>query len=250
MIRAVLFDLDDTLCDAAPAFAVGRDAAFALALARLPGITEVELRAAWDAAHMELFRALNAGEISMAQVRDARFRRTLEALLGQPDDALARRLNTMLGQTQLEALRLFDDVAALAELRARGLFLGIVTNGAGDAHLDSQRTQATHLNLLDKIDGFWVSDEMGFRKPDPRAFLPALQMAAANAEECLYIGDSLEADIAGANAAGMRSALISRQSHARRAEPLNGAQPWRVIRSLWQAPGLLEDDGSQALSSS
>jgi FMN phosphatase YigB (HAD superfamily) len=88
VIRAVLFDLDDTLCAAAPAFAAGRAAAFAEALTRLRGVSEVELRAAWDAAHIELFRALAAGETTMACVREARFRRTLEAL-GRPDDALA-----------------------------------------------------------------------------------------------------------------------------------------------------------------
>ena len=62
MIRAVLFDLDDTLCDAAPAFAAGRAAAFAQALVSLPGVTEAELRAAWDATNVDLFRELDAGE--------------------------------------------------------------------------------------------------------------------------------------------------------------------------------------------
>lgn len=247
MIRAVLFDLDDTLCDAAPAFAAGRDAAFAQALVSLPGVTEMELRAAWDAAHVDLFRALNAGEMTMARVREERFRRVL-ALLGRSDDRLADHLNSILGQTQLDALRLFDDVAALAELRSKGLFLGVITNGAGDAHTDSQRTKAAHLNLPGKVDGFWVSDEMGYRKPDPRAFLPALQATGAAATECLYIGDSLETDIAGANAAGMRSALIQRRGRAPSRHAGYSAQPWRTIHSLWQTLDLLEDPGPQALS--
>ncbi len=242
MIRAVLFDLDDTLCDAAPAFATGRATAFAQALVSLPGVTQANLSAAWDAANGELFSALNAGEMTMARVREERFRRTL-ALLGRPDDGLADHLNGILGQTQLDALHLFDDVATLAELRSKGLFLGVITNGAGDEHTDSQRTKAARLNLLGKVDGFWVSDEMGYRKPDPRAFLPALQATGAAATECLYIGDSPETDIAGANAAGMRSALIQRQERAPSRTAGYSAQPWRAIHSLWQTLDLLEDPG-------
>jgi putative hydrolase of the HAD superfamily len=139
-------------------------------------------------------------------------------------------------------------VTALAGLRSRGLFLGVITNGAGDTHPDSQRTKAESLQLLGRVDGFWVSDEMGYRKPDPWAFLPALQVVGASAEDCLFVGDSLEADIAGANAAGMRSALIMRRAGPRLANPLSGARPWRVIHSLWQTLDLLEDDGPQALS--
>ena len=176
----------------------------------------------------------------MAAVRDMRFRRTLAAV-GAPDDALADRLDALLGETQLAHLQRFDDVAALAALRRRGIFVGVITNGADDERSDSQRTKAERLGLLDELDGFWVSDTMGFRKPDPRAFAPALAAAGAAAAECIYVGDSLANDIAGANAAGLRSALILRgdsQTEPERAEPL----PWRIVRSLWQTLDLLDHD--------
>jgi putative hydrolase of the HAD superfamily len=240
VIRAVFFDLDDTLCDAAPAFALGLRAAFDTALVAAPGLTAPALHAAWQRTHAELFPLLESGALTMAQVRDMRFRRTLAAV-GAPDDALADRLNDLLGETQLAHLRRFDDVAALGALRKRGVFVGVITNGADDACADSQRTKAERLGLLGEIDGFWVSDTTGYRKPDPRAFTSALAAADCAAGGGLFVGDSLTADVAGANAAGLRSALLLRDaSQAPPDAASRELQPWRVVRSLWETLGLLD----------
>lgn len=236
MIQAAFFDLDDTLCDAAPAFHAGRRAAFAAALAAKPGLTEAALNDAWTRTHAELLPLLEAGALTTAEARDTRFRRTLVAA-GAPDDALADQLNDLLGATQLERLRRFDDVAALDELRERGIYVGVITNGADDEQADSQRTKARLLGLLDEVNGCWISDAMGYRKPDPRAFAPALAAAGRSAADCMYVGDSLAADVAGANAAGLRSVLLTRGASAAPAE--GQPQPWRVVRSLWETLDLL-----------
>lgn len=242
MEQAVFFDLDDTLCDAAPAFAAGRLAAFEWALSVAPGLSMAELERAWARAHAELMPRLEAGALTMAEVRGLRFRRTL-ALAGvpDPDGALADQLNDLLGAVQMSLLRRFGDVAALAALRERGVFTGIVTNGAGDADSDSQRTKAERLGLLALVDGFWVSDEMGYRKPDPRAFAPALAASDCAPEQCLYVGDALATDIAGANAAGLHSVLLRRETPDATEDPtpVDQPQPWRVIRSLWETLDLL-----------
>lgn len=243
MRQAVFFDLDDTLCDAAPAFAAGRRAAFERALTVAPGLTMAALERAWAQAHAELAPRLESGALTMAEVRGWRFGRTL-AIAGvpDPDGALADQINDLLGATQLALLRRFDDVSALAALRERGVFTGIVTNGAGDAHSDSQRTKAERLGLLALVDGFWVSDTMGYRKPDPRAFAPALAASGCAPEQCLYAGDTLATDVAGANAAGLRSVLLRREAPgaATEATPADQPQPWRSIRSLWETLDLLD----------
>jgi HAD superfamily hydrolase (TIGR01509 family) len=242
VIGAVFFDLDDTLCAAAPAFAAGRRAAFAAALASRPTLTASALDDAWRRAHADLLPKLEAGALTMAEVRRLRFRRTLAAA-GAPDDALADRLDALLGETQLAHLRRFDDTAALDALRKRGVFVGIITNGADDTHADSQRTKAAQLGLLDAVDGFWASDSMGRRKPDPRAFAPALAAAGYPVERCLYVGDSLANDIAGANAAGLRSVLLLRDADPATlpgsAPDAGQPQPWRIVRSLWETLDLL-----------
>lgn len=242
MKRAVFFDLDDTLCDAAPAFAAGRRAAFERALAAAPGLSLAALQRAWAEAHAEIMPQLEAGALRMAEARAQRFRRTLAiAGVADPAGALADQLDALLGETQLAHLRRFDDVAALAALRERGVYVGVITNGADDAHSDSQRTKVERMGLLSLLDGCWISDAMGYRKPDPRAFAPALAAAGCAADACLYVGDALATDIAGANAAGLRSVLLRRAGALMvTGEP----QPWRVIRSLWETLDLLEGESS------
>ena len=238
-IRAIFFDLDDTLCDARSAFRAGRDAAFQALLARSPGLDEGRLRATWARVNGELFSALDAGVMLMADVRRERFRRTLRAL-DLADDALADQLDLLLGETQLRQLTLFPDAVVLDALR--GQFpLGIITNGAGDGHPDSQRTKAAHLGLLDRVDTVWVSDDMGWRKPDPRAFRPAFEMLGLDPVACLYVGDSLTTDIAGAAVSGMASALIWRDARPFAPAPdgPDGPRPTVVLASLLELPRLV-----------
>ncbi len=53
------------------------------------------------------------------------------------------------------------------------------------------------------LSGLFISEEMGFVKPDPKFFEYILDKTGANREHCLMVGDSLSSDIAGANAVGM-----------------------------------------------
>jgi len=239
MRRAVFFDLDDTLCDAATAFAAGRAAALAEARARAPELTKQVLADAWAHTQVDFFAQLEDHSLKIADAHEQRFRRML-ALAGAPDDVLADRLKEVFGETQLAHLHVFDDVAAIAALRARGLFVGVITNGADDAATHSQRSKASHLGLLDELDGFWVSDTMGYRKPDPRAFAPALAAVGGAPAESIYVGDSPGNDIAGANAAGLCSVLLVRTPAEQPREPERARQPWQVVRSLWQTLALLD----------
>ena len=58
------------------------------------------------------------------------------------------------------------DKRALADLRAAGWTLGIVTNGM----TDNQEGKIRSTGLAHLIDGWVVSDEIGYRKPEPQIF--------------------------------------------------------------------------------
>lgn len=150
--------------------------------------------------------------------------------LGTPDNSLADESNLKIARRYIDALRLFGDVEVFQTLRAKGLHIGIVTNGAADDHLDSQTSKIRHLNLESSVDSTWISDAMGFRKPRAEAFLPALQAANCRPEEALFVGDSLDNDIKGANAAGIPSVLVVRSENAPREK--DGIHPNHVITSL------------------
>ena len=81
-----------------------------------------------------------------------------------------------------------------------------------------------------------ISGEFGVAKPDPAIFREALRLGSASADQALHVGDSLEFDVAGASAAGIRSAWVNRRGAARReGDPL----PDHEIRTASEALRLI-----------
>lgn len=102
--------------------------------------------------------------------------------------------------------RAYPDVApALRDLRARGLRLVVVSNWDVSVH---DVLAATGLAPL--IDGAISSAELGSGKPGAAIFRRALAIAGVPAAAALHAGDSWEADVLGARAAGVRPVLVAR----------------------------------------
>lgn len=237
-VSAVFFDLDDTLIDSAPAWRTGVHAAFTRLRELRPDLAREAIRTAWQSASRSLGALLDAGTLSVAQVRERRWRETLAAL-GIADDALAAELEATLAQTFIGGLRLFEDADVLDRLRGR-CYIGIITNGAADEALDSQYSKALRTGLLDRVDSFLASDAAGYRKPDPRIFALALGRAGVAPHEALYVGDSIGNDVVGANRAGMVSVLLRREDVPLPA--LVGERcPAHITTSLAEVDGLLAE---------
>ena len=94
---------------------------------------------------------------------------------------------------------------ALAELRRRGLRLGIVCD-VGFSGGELLRGLLEAEGLLGHFDGWGFSDEVGHYKPAPQIFEVALAALGAEPREALHVGDLRRTDVAGATALGMRSA--------------------------------------------
>lgn len=103
-----------------------------------------------------------------------------------------------------------DAVPALAELRAKGLRLVVVSNW--DASLPGVLDE---LGLGQLVDAVVVSAVVGCSKPDPRIFAAALRAAGCGADEALHVGDSSDHDLRGAGAAGIRAVLLDRDAGVR-----------------------------------
>ena len=209
MIKAVFFDLDNTLCDSDAAWSVVQSETFQLLREHYPDVSEEALAEAWSAVHQRLFQQLNAGKCSMADVRDSRFH-CLFRELGLPVGKITEELNDFLSSRYLMNLRLYDDVTILEELHA--YHVGIITNGAHDEHTDSQLSKVRYLGLNERIQSLTISGEIGVRKPNLEIFKVACERAGVLLEEAIFVGDSVENDIVGANRAGMTSVLINRNS--------------------------------------
>ena len=121
-----------------------------------------------------------------------------------------------------------DAAPALRALRALGLRLVVVSNWDVSLH---ERLAETGLAPL--VDGAVASAEIGVAKPDPAIFRHALELAGGvPAAAALHAGDSLDADVEGARAAGLRAVLVARG---------DGPAPAGVasISSLAELPALL-----------
>jgi len=121
-----------------------------------------------------------------------------------------------------------DSAPALRALRAGGWALVVVSNWDASLH---ERLAETGLAGL--VDGAVASAELGAAKPDGAIFARGLALAGARAGDAWHVGDSVEADVEGALAAGIRPVLICREG-----EPpaLDGVP---VIRGLDALPRLI-----------
>lgn len=136
----------------------------------------------------------------------------LRRLLGElgADDAGAARLSTPAARAfrtaSMRWLEVFPDtLPALREL-GRHHRLGLVT----DAQRVFLEAELRETGLEGIFEVMVVSSDLGYRKPDHRMFAPALAAFGARPEEALYVGDSLDRDVGGAQAAGLTGVLLDR----------------------------------------
>jgi putative hydrolase of the HAD superfamily len=100
------------------------------------------------------------------------------------------------------ACLLFPDVVeTLADLRAAGVKLGLITNGS--VRMQSRKLEC--LSLTSTFDTVLISEAEGISKPHPEIFHRALGRLRAEPARSVFVGDHPEVDIVGARAAGMRA---------------------------------------------
>jgi HAD superfamily hydrolase (TIGR01549 family) len=201
MVRAVLFDLDDTLFDHA---GCARDALTAVQACH-PALSALSLEAL-ESQHAALLEQLHAdvmlGRVPIEVARRERFRRLLAACGADAPDDLARDLAATYRDAYREARRAVAGAAALlSALRDHGARLGIVSNNL----LDEQREKLRTCALESFVDALVVSEEVGVSKPDAEIFRVALDRLECVPAHAVMIGDSWDADIVGARAAGIRA---------------------------------------------
>ena len=174
-IRALLFDLDNTLID--------RDAAMAEWLATLV-----------PAEHVAPLVTLDHGSYSPRPA----FYSALGAAAGLPAGEARERF----AQEMPTLVRLRPDAAEL--LARTTLPIIIVTNGLSQM----QRTKVVAAGLEGRVQGVIVSEEVGSEKPSPGIFRAALRLVGCTAQEAIMIGDHPINDIAGARSAGIEAVFV------------------------------------------
>jgi HAD superfamily hydrolase (TIGR01549 family) len=221
MLRAVLFDLDDTLFDH---LGCAREALRSVheSQACLTGVPFDELERT-HALHLEeLHVEVMAGRMTLDDARRERFRRLLvssgvEATVERAEAAASRYRDGY-----MSARRAIAGAAQLLPVIRTRARVGIVTNNLRNEQEDKLRV----CGLLPFVDALIVSEEVGVTKPDPAIFRVALERLECEPHEAVMVGDSWSADVTGARSLGIPAIWFNPHG----AVPPDPAVP--VLRSL------------------
>ena len=193
--HGVLFDLDNTLIDREGAFARFASCFY-----------EERLRDTTTMSREEVVMRMVHWDQDGFIARDEMFARWVdewpEAGL-EPDSLLPYYRSEMGRHVQPDS----ENNGLLADLSRRGVPWGIVTNGNSTTQHMTCRAAG-----LDQLAPFIiVSEEAGYRKPDPRIFRDAFDLTGLTSpDQVLFVGDNPQADIEGAKRFGMQTAWVRR----------------------------------------
>lgn len=241
MIRVVLFDLGSTL--------IYFDASWLEVIPRATlALSDTLRKQGLNLPREEFANRFQQRMFEYYQQRETEFieyttQRILQDLLSESGiwnvspDLLRRALDDFYATTQAHWRVEEDAHPTLTSLLEQGYRLGLISN-ASDA-LDVHRL-VNKANLRNYFEQILISAEVGLRKPHPRIFQLALDFFQIKPAEAAMVGDTLGADILGANQIGMRSIWITRRANTPdNRDHLDTIQPSAIVGSLAEIPPLL-----------
>ncbi len=232
---AVFFDLDDTLHDLAAAQREAVAVAARHAAGLWPEVAAEALVERYFALEGAAWERYMAGGLDKAAYRHALFAVPLRQLLGrEPEAAGVRAVHDLRMREMDRNWRAFPDaMPCLARLHGR-VRLAVLSNGPADNKW--VRFTKTGLDRYFRPDQLFVSEAVGWHKPDRRFFDHVLQALGLRPEQALMVGDNPVADIDGARGAGIPAAWLNRRGMA---WPGTLPPPAWSLRSLVELPPLL-----------
>ena len=203
-IKAVLFDLDETLFDRK----LAQKAVLVLMMKQLPemfeGLKPERVLEAFLESDLVTTEVFNLG-VPSDSMRNSRSKLFLQ-LLGL-DENHAGAITKMYVKDYPTVKTPVDGAVVLVKKLSKKMAVGVVSNGLPDV----QYTKLETLGLRDLFSCIVLSEEFGVRKPDARIFHHAVSLLKMQPSECLYIGDSYPIDIIGAKNAGLQACWLNRE---------------------------------------
>lgn len=207
-MRAILFDVDDTLYDQVIPFQKAYDALF-------QGRYDVEIEELYKRSRYfsdEVFEATQCGEMSMVEMYIYRVQKAFESfdIFVSDEEALAFQELYAANQKKLELSKTMIQIISLCQ--EHQILLGIITNGPSKHQWGKVET----LKIIDYVprENIFVSGDIGVAKPHIDLFNYVKQKMNLVLEETLFIGDTFESDIVGAKGAGWQTVWLNRRQRA------------------------------------
>ncbi len=200
MLKAIFFDMDETLCGTSQADKVAGQEFASWIKTTYPQLTDPE---AFLQRYLQgVYKKLNAEFpqlVALLPDENAFRCGLIKAILAEQGVEVtaeqAQQAQSFFDSARMNAFDFLPGVKEmLAELRQR-YTLVVITNGP----IFSQHPKLAATNMSEWVDHIIVGGEEPEEKPAASIFHKALSLAGVKPQESLHIGDSLAADIAGAN---------------------------------------------------
>ena len=206
-VRAVRLDVDDTIGDTEEAMvAAGTEAAAAIWPHR-SGLDHRAMAQRYYDDPERWFPRYASGDVPFDTMRSGRLAEVAVAFGLEVPDGAHRSFEDAYAPAFRSAQRLFPDVPGLlSAAEQEGLPVALLTNSA---HAPT-RVKLEALDLAERFEVVVTTDTLGFGKPDPRVYLEACRLVGAEPHRVVCIGDSIEWDVLGAQAAGLRAVWLDR----------------------------------------
>lgn len=204
MKKHLLFDLDDTLCN----YTEAEISAKKLINKYLNKIGIKDTEFFWEHyknTNQILFNDFLQKKITKDEYRYTRFSKVLLSL-GTFKENTPYILNDIFMRETNENIYLFNDVIECLDKLSKIYNLFIITNGPSE----TQTLKIDRLGIRKYFNEIFISEEIGYSKPDPRLFEYIIENFDMKKEEVLMIGDSIDHDILGAKNSNIDSILIDR----------------------------------------
>lgn len=234
-IRAVFFDVDDTLYDHLDPL---REAL--VEVLGLPddfpfGRAYYLFRYYSDLLSDEEGLSAVPDKAKLAVMHRERFIRALGDLGVKVDHKQAEQLQAVYYSKQF-AIRPFDGAFSLINyLQEQGINVGLITNGAGPHQ--SAKLEALGVRELIPENLIFISGTMGVAKPDPQLFAEVGKATGIPAEQCVYVGDSWRNDVVGSLEAGWTCIWFNHRG----VEPETAHRPHFTAKSYAEIRTILQE---------
>lgn len=197
--KAVFIDIDDTLLD----FKKCSQQALEESCKKIGVPYSPNLYAYFHEVDKKLWDRQKLGEINVDEVLQMRFETVCDSLVQKVDPSLFNKtFQASLAKTTV----LVDGALEVLEYLSVKYKLFAASNGI----LEMQTSRLRLSGLQDYFEDLFVSDAIGFEKPDQRFFIHCLEKSNYLAKEVLFVGDSWEADIEGALAVGIETCWFTK----------------------------------------
>jgi putative hydrolase of the HAD superfamily len=223
-VRAITFDLDDTLWEIGPVIARAERKVYEEIRNQFPRVAERYAMGEIQKIRQQVLEKCPEIAHDLTEVRRVTFRWMLTDGGYNPDDShdLLKRFLQLRHEVEF-----FEDVLPALQKLSERYPLVTITNGNADV----ERLGITHF-----FEGHISASSAGILKPDPRIFELACQMLKEDPGAVLHVGDHPADDVLGALNAGFQAAWINRCADVWTHE----CQPHAEVQNLIELVDLLE----------